>query len=83
MNETPEIMIMGGVVVKYVIDIFSPLIPEQARKYIPILALAMWLWRAFFFFDAELAQQIYIGITTWAWAVWVNELAKIFDKKKA
>lgn len=78
---TPEIMIMGGLVIKYVIDIFSPLISEKYRTFIRPLAILLGVGWAFLFLPAELYVIIYQGVLVGASAIWVNEVGKVFVGK--
>jgi hypothetical protein len=75
------IIIQWAVILKYVIDILAPLIPHKYRKAIPLLALLLWLGFVFLFLDTDLYTQIIQGVQLWAWAVGMNEFAKIAQKK--
>jgi len=80
--QTPVIMVTGGIVIKYLIDIVAPLIPEQYRRFIPILALMLWMAWAMKFLDVDLAMVIYRGILTGVGAVGLNETTKVLSGKK-
>lgn len=63
------------------IDVIAPLIGQERRKFIPIVAIVLGLAWAFAFVPRELYEAIYFGIVTGAGAVGINETTKVFTKK--
>lgn len=72
---TPETMIMAGTAIKILIDVFG-FIPSYMKR--PV-ALLLWLAWAFAFLDMPIDTTLFFGLTTWASAIGINELA---TKKK-
>ncbi|MGB1278480.1 MAG: hypothetical protein ACPG5V_00855 [Vibrio cyclitrophicus] len=74
--ENAEILLIGGAIVKMLVDLFAPFISKDARPYIPFLAIVIGLSWSLAFNESELAYQIYDGITIGFTAVAVNEIKK-------
>jgi|AntRauTorckE5430_2_1112549.scaffolds.fasta_scaffold13133_2 hypothetical protein len=81
METTPEVIAMGAASIKLFIDSISWLIPESKRKWIPLVALILWLGWAVAFFTGGIAEAISWGLTIWAGAIGINEVVGTSKKK--
>lgn len=79
--EQPEVIIIGGALLKIIIDIFAPILPDNLRKYIPAFAVCIGILWGIFFTDVDFAYRLYFGASIWASAVWINELGSIWKSK--
>ena len=70
--DTPQTMIMAGTAIKILIDVFGWVIPSYMKR--PI-AIVLWLAWALAFVTGSIDSVLFFGITTWASAIGINELA--------
>lgn len=75
-----DTLLIWASLLKIFIDIFAPLLPEQARSYIPLFAIILGLSWTFAFGESDTVMTIY----EWVWlglgAVWINEWTNAIKK---
>lgn len=62
------------------INVIKPFIPN--KNLLPIIAILLWacLW---LLMEWDLLSNVLEWIITWAWAVWLHQLSKIWSKNAA
>ena len=76
-----EVIVVAGGAIKLFIDMISGIIPEEKRKYIPLLAWVFGLAWAVFLVWGDLSETIPLGVAIGAAAIWVNEAINMGKKK--
>ncbi len=61
------------------INVIKPFIPN--KNILPVIAIILW-WCAWLLMDWDMLTNVLQGIITWAWAVWLHQLTKLWDTKK-
>lgn len=80
--ETVTLWWTGAYIINTFLNVIKPLIPEAQKKYIPVLALLMWVLYGVLFIEgsleAKIAWWLSIGSISIAW----HEGSKMFAKEK-